>query len=254
MPKNIRLNNFSIGGEFSENDLHFVSNTKYNLSQAYLLAKAKLEEQQRIKPSKMFSNLSLNGNNTIKTFERNKFKLNLRDNDTKKNRSKEKGISTDKYSNNHSSINENTQDFFFKNFPSIYKNPQDIPDMHKNILHQKRMYLSYINDNFGEKNNKFDKDTNKTQIDYNNYNEKVNGNKLNRNRDRNKFKMVGSSSQADLLIKMDSLTPNNKSNQILNRSKNEERSFDLSFDKGSAKETLNHVKSFLIKKFKEDFI
>ena len=254
VPKNIRLNNFSIGGEFSENDLHFVSNTKYNLSQAYLLAKAKLEEQQRIKPSKMFSNLSLNGNNTIKTFERNKFKLNLRDNDTKKNRSKEKGISTDKYSNNHSSINENTQDFFFKNFPSIYKNPQDIPDMHKNILHQKRMYLSYINDNFGEKNNKFDKDTNKTQIDYNNYNEKVNGNKLNRNRDRNKFKMVGSSSQADLLIKMDSLTPNNKSNQILNRSKNEERSFDLSFDKGSAKETLNHVKSFLIKKFKEDFI
>ena len=66
--------------------------------------------------------------------------------------------------------------------------------------------------------------------------------------------MVGSSSQADLLIKMDSLTPNNKSNQLLNRSKNEERSFDLSFDKGSAKATLNHVKSFLIKKFKEDII
>ena len=212
VPENIRLNNFSIGGEFSENDLHFVSNTKYNLSQAYLLAKAKLEEQQRIKPSKIFSNLSLNGNNTIKTFERNKFKLNLKDNDKKKNRSKEKGISTDKYSNNHSSINENTQDFFFKNFPSIYKNPQEIPVMHKNILHQKRMYLSYINDNFGDKNNKFDKDTNKTQIDYNNYNEKIKGDKLNRNRDRNKFKMVGSSSQADLLIKMDSLTPNNKSN------------------------------------------
>ena len=254
VPENIRLNNFSIGGEFSENDLHFVSNTKYNLSQAYLLAKAKLEEQQRIKPSKIFSNLSLNGNNTIKTFERNKFKLNLKDNDKKKNRSKEKGISTDKYSNNHSSINENTQDFFFKNFPSIYKNPQEIPVMHKNILHQKRMYLSYINDNFGDKNNKFDKDTNKTQIDYNNYNEKIKGDKLNRNRYRNKFKMVGSSSQADLLIKMDSLTPNNKSNQLLNRSKNEERSLDLSYDKGSAKATLNHVKSFLIKKFKEDFI
>jgi len=254
VPENIRLNNFSIGGEFSENDLHFVSNTKYNLSQAYLLAKAKLEEQQRIKPSKIFSNLSLNGNNTIKTFERNKFKLNLKDNDKKKNRSKEKGISTDKYSNNHSSINENKQDFFFKNFPSIYKNPQEIPVMHKNILHQKRMYLSYINDNFGDKNNKFDKDTNKTQIDYNNYNEKIKGDKLNRNRDRNKFKMVGSSSQADLLIKMDSLTPNNKSNQLLNRSKNEERSLDLSYDKGSAKATLNHVKSFLIKKFKEDFI
>ena len=252
VPENIRLNNFSIGGEFSENDLHFVSNTKYNLSQAYLLAKAKLEEQQRIKPSKIFSNLSLNGNNTIKTFERNKFKLNLKDNDKKKK--KEKGISTDKYSNNHSSINENTQDFFFKNFPSIYKNPQEIPVMHKNILHQKRMYLSYINDNFGDKNNKFDKDTNKTQIDYNNYNEKIKGDKLNRNRDRNKFKMVGSSSQADLLIKMDSLTPNNKSNQLLNRSKNEERSLDLSYDKGSAKATLNHVKSFLIKKFKEDFI
>ena len=254
VPENIRLNNFSIGGEFSENDLHFVSNTKYNLSQAYLLAKAKLEEQQRIKPSKIFSNLSLNGNNTIKTFERNKFKLNLKDNDKKKNRSKEKGISTDKYSNNHSSINENKQDFFFKNFPSIYKNPQEIPVMHKNILHQKRMYLSYINDNFGDKNNKFDKDTNKTQIDYNNYNEKIKGDKLNRNRYRNKFKMVGSSSQADLLIKMDSLTPNNKSNQLLNRSKNEERSLDLSYDKGSAKATLNHVKSFLIKKFKEDFI
>ena len=43
------------------------------------------------------------------------------------------------------------------------------------------------------------------------------------------------------------------SNQFLNRSNNEERSFDLSYDKGSAKATLNHVKSFLIKKFKEDF-
>ena len=46
--------------------------------------------------------------------------------------------------------------------------------MHKNILHQKAMYLSYANDNIGERNNKFDKDTNKTQIDYNSFNEKIN--------------------------------------------------------------------------------
>ena len=252
-PENIRLNNYSIGGEFSENDLHFVNKTKFNLSQAYLLAKAKLEEQQRLKPSKIFSNLSLNGNNTIKTLDKNKFKLNSKDNDLKNMKSKEKGISTDKYSNNHSSINDNTQDFLIKNFPSIYKNPQEIPDMHKNILHQKAMYLSYVNDNIGERNNKFDKDTNKTQIDYNNFNEKMNSKKLNRNKDRNKLRMVGSSSQATLLIKVDSMTPN-MSNQFLNRSNNEERSFDLSYDKGSAKATLNHVKSFLIKKFKEDII
>ena len=252
-PENIRLNNYSIGGEFSENDLHFVNKTKFNLSQAYLLAKAKLEEQQRLKPSKIFSNLSLNGNNTIKTLDKNKFKLNSKDNDLKNMKSKEKGISTDKYSNNHSSINDNTQDFLIKNFPSIYKNPQEIPDMHKNILHQKAMYLSYVNDNIGERNNKFDKDTNKTQIDYNSFNEKMNSKKLNRNKDRNKLRMVGSSSQATLLIKVDSMTPN-MSNQFLNRSNNEERSFDLSYDKGSAKATLNHVKSFLIKKFKEDII
>ena len=115
------------------------------------------------------------------------------------------------------------------------------------------MYLSYVNDNIGERNNKFDKDTNKTQIDYNSFNEKMNSKKLNRNKDRNKLRMVGSSSQATLLIKVDSMTPN-MSNQFLNRSNNEERSFDLSYDKGSAKATLNHVKSFLIKKFKEDII
>ena len=43
------------------------------------------------------------------------------------------------------------------------------------------------------------------------------------------------------------------SNLYLDKSNNNERNSDLSYEKGKARDTLHHVKSFLIKKFKEDF-
>ena len=251
---NLRLNNFSIGSEFSENDLHFVNNTKHNLSQAYFLAKARLEDQQRSKHSKIFSNISLNGNNEIKSQSKNKNKFNSKDN--KNNKLEEKGKSPDKNSLNHSSIIDNTQEFFNMNFPLLYKNPQDIPDFHKSILEKKVKYLSYMNDNIENKNNSFNKDSNKTQIDFDNVNEinNINREKMNRNKKMKNFRMAGSSSGVNILFKMDSLTPNNYPNPFLNRSNNRERSYDLIYDKGSAKATLNYVNSILIKKFKEDFV
>ena len=142
------------------------------------------------------------------------------------------------------------------NFPLLYKNPQDIPDFHKSILEKKAKYLLYMNDNIENKNNSFNKDSNKTQIDFDNVNEinNINREKMNRNKKMKNFRMAGSSSGVNILFKMDSLTPNNYPNPFLNRSNNRERSYDLIYDKGSAKATLNYVNSILIKKFKEDFV
>ena len=49
VPENVKLNNLSLAQEFGKSDLNFVNKTKYNLRQAYKIAKSRLEEQQRIK-------------------------------------------------------------------------------------------------------------------------------------------------------------------------------------------------------------
>ena len=123
-------------------------------------------------------------------------------------------------------------------------------------MEQRTMYLSYLKDNIIERKNEINSNANKTQIDYNlNYeNEKKMLNIIKKDKKRKKIGLVGSSSDVNLPIKMESFTPNNISNPYLNRSNNDERLNDLSFDNGGAKATLKRVKSFLIKKFKEDFI
>ena len=250
---NIKLHNVSIGGEFSENDLYFVNNPKYNLSQAYFLAKARMEDQQRLKPNNLLSSLLLNGTNSVKSFGKNRFKFQTRSLNLKKKQLKEKDIH-EKYINGYSSFNDYIQEFFNFNFPSIYKNPQEIPSIHKNILEKQAMYLSYMNNKTQNKNNIFVKDANKTQIDYNslNENEIKNINILKKSKNK-KFRKNGSPFNDVLLVKTKPFSPINMSNLYLDKSNNNERNSDLSYEKGKARDTLHHVKSFLIKKFKEDF-
>ena len=250
---NIKLHNVSIGGEFSENDLYFVNNPKYNLSQAYFLAKARMEDQQRLKPNNLLSSLLLNGTNSVKSFGKNRFKFQTRSLNLKKKQLKEKDIH-EKYINGYSSFNDYIQEFFNFNFPSIYKNPQEIPSIHKNILEKQAMYLSYMNNKTQNKNNIFVKDANKTQIDYNslNENEIENINILKKSKNK-KFRKNGSPFNDVLLVKTKPFSPINMSNLYLDKSNNNERNSDLSYEKGKARDTLHHVKSFLIKKFKEDF-
>ena len=250
----IRLNNYAIGGDFSENDLHFINNAKYNLSQAYFMAKIRLEEQQKLKRSNIFSSMSLNSHNSFKNLGKNKFNFNPKYYHFKRNKLKERDITPDRYPNFHSTFHDINQEVFNSNFPSIYKNPQNVPEIQD--MEQRTMYLSYLKDNIIERKNEINSNANKTQIDYNlNYeNEKKMLNIIKKDKKRKKIGLVGSSSDVNLPIKMESFTPNNISNPYLNRSNNDERLNDLSFDNGGAKATLKRVKSFLIKKFKEDFI
>ena len=116
------------------------------------------------------------------------------------------------------------------------------------------MYLSYMNNKTQNKNNIFVKDANKTQIDYNSLkeNEIENINILKKSKNK-KFRKNGSTFNDVLLVKTKPFSPINMSNLYLDKSNNNERNSDLSYEKGKARDTLHHVKSFLIKKFKEDF-
>ena len=253
---NLRLNNYAIGSEFSEGDLHFVNNTKYNLSKAYFVAKSRLEEQKRLKPSHIFSTKSLNDHNNIKSVGKNKFNLPSGYFQYKRNKLKDRNITPGKYTNFHSSFNDYRPELFSSNFPSFYKNPQNIPEMHNNILEQKNLYLSYINGNIKERSNNFNQNANRTQSDFNSngWLDNKNLNIIKNIKTRNKKELVGSSSDKIFPIRSKQLTRESFSNPLLNNSNIDDITFNLSYDKGSAKATLNRVKLFLIKKFKEDFV
>ena len=65
---------------------------------------------------------------------------------------------------------------------------------------------------------------------------------------------MNSSSDIIPLIKKESKTPDGFSKHHLNYSNNYEKSFDLSYDNRNGEQKLKKVKSYLIKKLKEDLI
>ena len=240
---NIKVNTVAIGSEFSEKDLNFIKVAKYNLSQAYMLAKARLEDQQKLQLN-MFSTLSMKGNNSVKLLGSNKFKFPPNYYKFKKNKLKEKEKLKDKSSNNYNSSMYDSPEISNPNFPSINN---DLLKKNNSSLDIKNMYLSYINDNNGEKLSFFNKDKNVTQIDI------MNKNIFKKYKRNSRHKILGSSSNYNHPIKIGAFTPHKIPNPYLNYSNNLDRSYDFSYEDGSAKETLKQVKSFLIKKFKEDY-
>jgi hypothetical protein len=136
----VKLNHLVIGSEFREKDLHFINQIKFNLSQAYLLEKARLEKEQR-KQNNLFSTNSFN-NNKIKPFDKNKF--NLYKNNYKFKNEKERA-----FDRNIQKYNDN-QEIMNSNFPSIYTNIYRQGIKFNNNLENKKMYLSYMNDYIGE--------------------------------------------------------------------------------------------------------
>ena len=227
---NVKLNRVSIGCEFNENDLHFVKETKFNLSHAYIYVKTKLEGNKRLKPSNILSSILLKGNNTIKSLGKNKFKFNpesiyLKN---KKLKEKEKDKIHDKNIKGFSSYNDYFKENFNSDFPSINKNHQEISSLRNNMSKEKAMYLSYMNEQIQNKNNASDKRENKTQINFYRLKKNEDINKLIRN-ENNKFGMMGSSSSDFLSMKMNSFNPINVPNQYLDKSNNDERYLDLSY-------------------------
>ena len=109
------------------------------------------------------------------------------------------------------------------------------------------MYLSYKNDKNEEKIPFFNKDANATQFDI------ANNNMFKIYKRKARHRIPGSpSNNNNHPNKIESFTPQNISNSYFNYINNFERSYDFSYEDRNSKETLKHVKSFLIKKFKED--
>ena len=247
----VKLNHLVIGSEFREKDLHFINQIKFNLSQAYLLEKARLEKEQR-KQNNLFSTNSFN-NNKIKPFDKNKFNLYKNNYKFKNEKINEKERAFDR---NIQKYNDN-QEIMNSNFPSIYTNIYRQGIKFNNNLENKKMYLSYMNDYMGNKANIFNKDANRTQIiDENmiNDNKNKNVNLFKKNKRIYNKKLLNSSSDIIPLIKKESKTPDDFSKHHLNYSNNYEKSFDLSYDNRNGEQKLKKVKSYLIKKLKEDLI
>lgn len=235
---NIKVNTLVLGSEFSEKDLHFIKTVKFNLSQAYKIAKARLEEQQRLKLN-MFSTLSVKGNDPVNNkiiFPHNYSKI-------IKNKIKEKVKTLDKTSYNFRRLLYDNQEIPNQNFPSINN---DMLKGNNSSLDIKNMYLSYKNDNNGEKMPIFNKDANATQFDI------ANNNIIKIYKKNTRHRIPGSSSNDNHPVKIGSFTPQNISNSYFNYINNFDRSYDFSYEDGNSKETLKNVKSFLVKKFKED--
>ena len=244
---NIQFKKLNLGPEFYENEIRFINYSKQNLSQAYLMAKARLEEQQRLKLN-IISTLSSNGNLTVKSLSQNKFKFNKNYNEFRKIKQKEKGKSPD----NNISMNENQ--FSNTNFPFLHK--ERPKDLSLYINERKKMHSSCINyNNIEEKKKEFNKDSNRTYIDYNILNESETRkahihkkNKLKKIED----KKIGSSDFI-LLQQGKTLTPNNIDNPYHHYGIFERNSNDLSIEQESAKDNLKIKKSYLIKNFKDDY-
>ena len=223
---NIQFKNLNLGPEFYENEIRFIDYSKHNLSQAYLMARARLEEQQKLKLN-IISTFSSNGNLSVKSLSQNKFKFNRNYNEFRKNKQKE----IEKSTNKSLSINDN-QFMLNTNFPFFNKAlPKDLSN---NINEKKKMYSSCINYNKIEKKKEFNKDSNRTYIDYNILNEpeikKVHY-KKNRIENINDKKM--SSSNLVFQQKGKNFTPNIHDSSFHNFGKFVENSKELSLDQES---------------------
>ena len=220
---NIKFKSLNLGPEFYENEIRFINYSKYNLSQAYLMAKARLEEQQRLKLNIISTT---NSNPSGKSLSQNKFKFNRNYNEFQKNKKKEKEKTPDNNLNN-LSMNEN-QEMYNTNFPFI--NKAQTKNLNMNINEQKMMCSSCVNYNNIYKNLKdFNKDTNNTGIDYNSLN-KHEIRKLNILKKFKKENIEDRGGSSDIILqkKPENLTPNNIGNQKLFDSNYVEFSKELS--------------------------
>ena len=68
------------------------------------MAKIRLEEQQKLQRSNIFSSMSLNSHNSFKNLGKNKFNFNPKYYHFKRNKLKERDITPDRYPNFHSTF------------------------------------------------------------------------------------------------------------------------------------------------------
>ena len=245
LSENAKINDLVLGADFSGNNLYRINGPTYNLSQAYLLIKRRNEEIQKIRkngksepknnqltPVISHSRNFNNYNNFYLSKKHNKEDLYY--SSLRKDKFKSIGI------NQNINLNLTNQENPEKNnFPKIFKENKKLTkytSMDKNNL-----FSSYVN----EVNKKNFNSSNHTIVDYNSIN--INDNsfdeKLSKKHEKSRKKLLYSISEKNMPFKLSPITPNYKNFSIGNIDEKKE---------GKAKEALNHIKPYLIKKFRDE--
>ena len=224
LEENAKINNLILGADFSENNLYKINGPTYNLSQAYIIIKRRNEELQKIKNNdgkneRKYNQLSPSSiKNNSKYLNNNKSLNFFAKNDTKKI-NKEDTYLLGNLLNKKANLNLTNHD---KNdFPKIVKNYNKENNFNNNII----LNINNVNENSYEIN------STKHQ------------NEKNTN---NKKKLLYSSSDSNILEKKFPITPNLKKRAFIGND-----NIDKKNNFKTAKETLNHIKPYLIKKFQD---
>ena len=245
--ENAKINDLILGADFSGNNISRLNGPKYNLSQAYIILKRRSEEYQKMKkggksetkynsitPTLPMSR-SRNFNNYKNVyFPKKNNKEDLYYSSLKKDKLKNLGI------NQNINLNLTNQDNPDKNnFPKIFK---EMKQTKLNNNDKNNLFYSSMNE--GSKKNL--NNSNHTIVDYSsvNINENSFDEKISKKNIKSHKKLLCSISDRNLLMKLSPITPIYKNSSISN---NDEKNKSL----GNAKDTLNHIKPYLIKKFKD---
>ena len=257
LSEKIKINDLVLGADFKGKDLYNTNGPSYNLSQAYILFKRKDDDNKKIKKNqagKSDSKFNQIASSSIKTNSRN---VNIFNNKTSKKESfynsslkknKLKNIGLNQNINLNLADKENLNNVDKKNFPKIIKDNQR--QIHENNIEKNYMHISYIN-NLPKKNQNHSNNSNSI-IDNNTINIQDNSpnNKSSSQKGKNTKKMLNSFSDKSLLVKISSVTPNYKEHISIDNDninlKRQKYSVEI-----NAKEKLNHIRPYLIKKFKD---
>ena len=225
-----KINDLILGADFSENNLCKMNGPTYNLSQAYIILKRRNEEIQKMKknheeksekkyiqmsPSSVM-NHSNNLNKTMNVFSKNDIKrVNKGDYYFNKNKI-----------NNLLNCNLNLTNQEFLN------EKNDFPKILKNVVKNTNNKDSNINDSNIINENSFENNSKQQK--------------------RNKKKLLYSSSDSNIFEKIMPITPNFREWAFIDIDKNNvDLKYTIDRIDRKAKETLNHIKPYLIKKFQD---
>ena len=264
-PINSKINELVLRADFSGNKLYKKNEPTYNLSQAYLMFKGRSEEIQKMKKNNggkseqkysqftPSSNMTRNFNyyNNLNYFPRKDIKTKNKE-DLYYSSLKKENL---KYIPLNQNINLNLthqENYENTNFPKIFKDNAKLINSNLIKNNNNKLYASYSNEGF----NKNPNSSNYSLFGYNTINinnensfENKSISPVNKNLEKKqKKKMMCSFSDRNLLVKLPPFTPIYNENF----SKDNSEGKNSKFKEGNAKDTLNHIKPYLINKFKDN--
>ena len=251
MEEGAKINDLVLGADFSDNNLYAINGPTYNLSQAYIMIKRRNQEVEKMKKNHVgksepkFNQLSpssiinysrnLNNYNSFKKFAKNFNKDDFFYSSLKKEKQKNLNL-----------LNQyNTER---KNFPKLIKDSKN--QINSNTMEVNNIYESYINDNYKRilinDNTNGDSNTiNENSI------EKKSLSPRRINIPKQQKKLLYSSSDMNIRGQFSPKTPNYKGNFLIDNMDVKNQTIGYTIEE-NAKETLDHINPYLIKKFKDE--